>query len=321
MELAKAGHSPAIIASLLPYNRTFIAKWVKRANDEVAADRPRIGRPNLHSRPTHKQLKSILSKRATSSLRRAAKHYSKLRGVEVSKDTIASWVNHYGLTWRLRPRKPKLSEKQRTARFDYALLPRRWGWEKRMLWTDEHYLSLRMFKRGQWCQEGEEPDAIERSKYGDGSVKIWAGISWHGRTKLYPISKKATASDYQTLLKAGPLQEAHTMHAHLKNGWSFMEDGAGFHKAKNMAFFWAGEGVQLHQSHPANSPDLNPFENAWHLLNMELRNYDFDNKAQLLKVAQRVWQNIPFEKFRQNIGSMPNRLKAVMAANGGHTKY
>jgi hypothetical protein len=74
---------------------------------------------------------------------------------------------------------------------------------------------------------------------------------------------------------------------------------------------------------PAQSPDLNPIEHLWHILKMHLQQYENPPKGiqELWERVQEEWEKIPKEECVNLINSMPRRIKAVLKAKGGHTKY
>jgi transposase len=78
---------------------------------------------------------------------------------------------------------------------------------------------------------------------------------------------------------------------------------------------------------PPNSPDLNPIENVWALLKRKLRKR-FSNiekrphsAAELYQAAREEWQTIPQQTLDEWINRMPERMRAVLDADGGHTKW
>lgn len=87
------------------------------------------------------------------------------------------------------------------------------------------------------------------------------------------------------------------------------------------------EVVYLQLPWPPNSPDLNPIENLWMLLKRQLRKRFSaieqrpHSEAELFSAAQEVWAQIPQDVIDKLIDSMPERLQAVLDADGGHTKW
>ena len=78
---------------------------------------------------------------------------------------------------------------------------------------------------------------------------------------------------------------------------------------------------------PPNSPDLNLIENVWMLLKRRLRKrfsrieQKPHSEAELFQAAQEEWAEIPQDVIDNLIDSMPERLQAVLDADGGHTKW
>ena len=109
-------------------------------------------------------------------------------------------------------------------------------------------------------------------------------------------------------------------------GLYFMQDGAGPHASKKTFRFLQRNRIQL-QPWPGNSPDLNPIENAWHLLKARLRKRFRDprkrphTEAEWIKAAQEEWEQIPQEVLNRLVDSVPRRFAACIKARGGHTKY
>ena len=128
---------------------------------------------------------------------------------------------------------------------------------------------------------------------------IWAGISWWGRTKLYLVNKKDKAEDYRKTLQRGPFQDARNLLSGSRMPWFFMQDGASIHTAKGTADFFEKHEVPLMKGHPPNSPDLNPIENVWKLLNDRLRRHKIHTKKALFKVAQQEWRRFPWRRSEQ----------------------
>ena len=74
---------------------------------------------------------------------------------------------------------------------------------------------------------------------------------------------------------------------------------------------------------PAQSPDLNPIEHLWSELKRRLSGYPEAPKG-MTELWERVeveWEAIDKSVCQKLISSMPGRVKAVLKAKGGYTKY
>ena len=74
---------------------------------------------------------------------------------------------------------------------------------------------------------------------------------------------------------------------------------------------------------PPQSPDLNPIEHLWGILKRKLAAYPEapQGMEELWQRVQVEWEKIGVEECRKLIESMPARVKAVLKAKGGYTKY
>ena len=72
---------------------------------------------------------------------------------------------------------------------------------------------------------------------------------------------------------------------------------------------------------PSMSPDLNPIENLWGILQRKGEVRKVSKIRQLREVVMEEWKSIPVATSEALINSMPRRVKAVLDNDGGHKKY
>ncbi len=68
---------------------------------------------------------------------------------------------------------------------------------------------------------------------------------------------------------------------------------------------------------PPQSPDLNPIEHLWDVVEREIHIMD----VQLCDAIISIWTKISEESFQHLVESMPRRIKVVLKAKGGPTRY
>ena len=105
-------------------------------------------------------------------------------------------------------------------------------------------------------------------------------------------------------------------------GMIYMEDNAPPHSAKHTQAMFEQLGI-ARMPWPASSPDLNPIETIWNHMKAEIRQMEpVPSKAEDMKSAiLSAWEGIDQGKIDRVIETMPARIQAVIAANGGHTPF
>ena len=123
--------------------------------------------------------------------------------------------------------------------------------------------------------------------------------------------------------------------ASMKPGWFLYQDNSPVHKSKLLmgrVVTLSNEGkahlpgwfginrVSLFET-PPFSPDLNVIENLWAYLKSKLRGKRFNSKVELWFYIRKIWRTIGPGILDELIASMPTRIKEVLLAKGGATKY
>ena len=101
----------------------------------------------------------------------------------------------------------------------------------------------------------------------------------------------------------------------------FQDDSAPCHRAKCVKDWHQANGIET-LDWPGNSPDLNPIENLWAIVKQKVRESRPNSKKELIHAIEAAWNcQVTRDNLKNLVDSMKDRLEAVVANNGGHTKY
>ena len=156
-------------------------------------------------------------------------------------------------------------------------------------------------------------------KFGGGSVMVWGAIFKGGGSKLVLCDGRMNSANYITVLEDGLLPILNSQNGNL----IFMEDGAPCHTAKATQKWQSDRDVDK-LPWPNQSPDMNPIEIVWGILDRELRSRQGgkpSSTATLMQSLHEAWEAIPQEQIDYLIDSMPRRIEALVGAKGRSTKY
>jgi hypothetical protein len=100
----------------------------------------------------------------------------------------------------------------------------------------------------------------------------------------------------------------------------YQQDNAPSHKSRTSMAWFAENQVEV-MYWPARSPDLNPFEHIWVLIDQRISEIQFHSITQLEEELVNQWNKITRTKCLNLIESMPTRISLCLKAEGGHFNY
>ncbi len=145
-------------------------------------------------------------------------------------------------------------------------------WSK-VLFSDESKFCISFGNQGPrvWRKGGEahSPSCMKSSVKFPQSVMIWGAMSSAGVGPLCFLKTNVTAPVYQDILEHFMLPSADQLFKDAD--FIFQQELAPAHTAKSTKSWLNDHGVGV-LDWPANSPDLNPIENLWGIVQRKMRN-------------------------------------------------
>ncbi len=151
---------------------------------------------------------------------------------------------------------------------------------------------------------------------------VWGIFSWYTLGPLVPIEHRLNATAYLSIV-------ADHVHPFMTTVYPssdvyFQQDNAPCHKAQIISdWFIEHDNEFTLLKWPPQSPDLNPIEHLWDVREHEIHIMDEQptNLQQLRDAIMLIWTKVSDKCFQHLVKSMPRRIKAVLKAKGGPTRY
>ena len=290
------------------------------------ADRPRSGRPRVTTPAQDRYIRTSHLRDRYRMATTTARVTPGTHNPSISAQTVRNRLREAGLRACRPVVRQVLTRHHRQQRCLWAQTHRRWtrqDWQK-VLFTDESRFCLtrgdgriRVYRRRN--ERYTEACTLERDRFGGGgSVMVWGGVSQHHRTELVVIAGNLNAVRYREdilLPHVVPFLQAHP-------DMTLQHDNATSHTARSVRDFLQDRNVSV-LPWPAKSPDLNPIEHVWDLLDRRVRARAIPprNVWELAGALVEEWGNISQQELANLVQSMRRRCTAVLNAAGGHTRY
>ncbi len=211
----------------------------------------------------------------------------------------------------------------------------------KVIWSDECAVEKDSDPRTLWIYRHQNQfekylpiNIKEKIRNGGISQMIWGSFLGDKLGPIVFIDGTVNTNVYIGVLDDYLLPFIDALNADGLSNIIYQQDNASPH-ASHKTKEWLANSAKEHgftvMEWPPNSPDMNPIENLWAHLKLELhRRYPDTNSLQgspdaiktILKTRlNEVWWQIGEEVLRNLIDSMPQRVRALLDAKGWYTKY
>lgn len=245
--------------------------------------------------------------------------------LSVSGRTVRRRLVAQGLNSKLARKRPFISKANKAKRLKFAKehADKPLEFWKTVLWTDESKFELFNRKRRVrvWCRSGEELQERHiqgTMKHGGGNVMVWGCFSWGGVGSIVKIDGIMTADSYINILREN--LEVSLIQTGLEEKFVFQQDNDPKHTAKKTKSFFRSCRIKPLEW-PPQSPDLNPIENLWAILDARVDKTGVTNKNNYFEALERAWEELDPQHLKNLVESMSKRLQEVLKAKGGHINY
>lgn len=314
----------------MPYS-TASDIWKKYRKTGSTRNLPRSGRPSKLTEAT----KRFIVRTALKTRRAPFREISNQLEGEVCEETVRSVLRERGYHRRVARKVPYLTRSHKQARMSWARMyakykKRDWG---RVMWSDECYVYLgddrgRIYVTRRPGEELLEECLVPTFKQSSVRVMVWGCIMRGRKGPLvvleYPGGKGGgmNSTRYREQVLDGVVKDFYAQVNTPRQRVLFQQDGAPSHTSKMTKRWFEQNHIPL-LFHPASSPDLSPIEPVWHELKRALRALPHppNTVEQLQAAVQSAWDELPIEDVDKHVNRMEDRVHAIFAAKGGHTRF
>lgn len=317
------GYNNVQIATIIGRNESTVRRLIKKYYAEGSINRSKpSGRPRKTTATT---IRYILNQVRDNRFVTARDIKALESCSSLSESTICRVIKNDGnYKSHYAAKKPLITENNRVRRLAWCQARVNWSIEdwKNIIWSDESPFTLRYKARKKvWRLDNERYDmkCITASVKHDAKINVWGCFSFNGVGELTIIEGNMNALQYRDILEDCLFISKDIL---IGDGeqWYFQQDNDPKHTSILIRNYMVEQQVPLLEW-PAQSPDLNPIENLWSILDRHCKNRVVNNVDDLYAVLQPTWYNLPKQTLENLVNSMPRRVQAVIKANGGPTKY
>ena len=308
--LHELGHSIRVIAEETGKPKSFVERWIRR---------PEVGRhpgTGQHAKITRGTMNHIYK-------RMAMKRRKSLRVIgqqmHISRTKVQTIAKKMGLFPYRTQKKPLLTSKMISDRFKFAKEHLNHDWSKSVFIDEKKVTLVQLPNRKNdviWAPKGEVIPFVETVKFPI-ALNVCAGISVTGRSEIFVFEENMNSQLFLKILRQTIIPFGKDLHG---SKWELIMDNDPKHTSKKVKEFLHENQVTCPKI-PARSPDMNPLENVWAMLDDELKKLCHNTKDSLRRAIISAWTKIDQEKIKNAIESMPQRLLLIKNAKGLHTHY
>lgn len=243
----------------------------------------------------------------------------------VCRRTVINYLAKFGYEYKVKIEKPYLNKQHRKARLDWCLEHSNWtvdDWKK-VLFSDEStfYVIKRKSETKIWRTKDE--------KWRDGCMAVavagrggragfWGVITWKGAGCFRVYTENTNSEVYCNMLENYLIPTVQMFG--LENDFIFQHDNARYHTSNKTQEKLQELNVRVLQR-PAKSPDFNPIEHLWSIIDNKLKSRRMCSVKDLIDRLSAEWLNVTQELCEKLVFSMPQRIQKCIEARGKCIDY
>lgn len=198
-------------------------------------------------------------------------------------------------------------------------------WWERVIFSDEKTFYGKGFCGRIWVRrpvgEALNPEYTVHKQASVCKVNVWACFCAKGPGYAHIYNVNLDKHELKRILSANLIPSAQMYFSFdPPEQWYFLHDNAPTFSSGVVQGWLHGAGV-THLEFPPYSPDLNPMENLWNDLARTVEKHSCQKMEELQEVVAAEWAKLSKDLLLTLAHSMPARCKAVIEAQGWHTKY
>ncbi|KAJ6239504.1 transposable element-related [Anaeramoeba flamelloides] len=312
-------YSTRQIAEYLNISQRQVVYWIQKWNNEGRLSSKKRGRKKKEK---SEQLEQFITQKTIGNRNLSCKELS-LLCKEQFQNECCSTTTVYRLRKQLKfdYKPPKirqcLTELQKIKResFAYDHQSNETNW-KNVVFSDESWFYLNPTRKKIWRRRNENDDSVfdEKEKFSK-KILIWGAFSHDIQTDLIIIKGNVNTEVYleEIIKKSRVIELANEEYGSLH--WIFQQDGARPHISKKTMKYLNRRCMVL-DPWPPNSPDLNPIENLWSIMDKKLLKTLPTNEHNFIELLKNIWDNICWETLEKLSLSMKKRIELVIQREG-----
>lgn len=285
-------------------------------------DKNRSGRPKKVDERNQRYLKRLVTGDNRLSVNKITKELNRTLREPICRRTVFNYLKKLGYEYKVKLKKQWLSAKHRKQRVQWCKEHAHFSksdWQN-IIFSDEStfYVLMRKNSIKIWRTDEERlhPDCIQQLNTGNGGkLGIWGGISGQGPTEAKIFDGNMNGYLYCDVLE-GELKRSMAKLTQ-KAKITLQQDLAPWHTAKIVKEKIKKMKLKV-LDWPSKSPDLNPIEMVWSIIDKKLMKTPIYNKETLQRCLEEEWNSISVELCQKLLDSMPQRIEKCLRAKGGH---
>lgn len=327
---AKHKWSTRTIGDIFDVSSATVSKWLRCAH--LPASGPGQGRKvSPEKRKAMRNRRAAVSKLARQTVEVGGKRYpsyptagaiqdriAKKHG-GVSAQTVRRDLKTLGFVCRRRPKVPACSVDHAAGRRQFCRAVKQHRLKGgNIIWSDEKRFTLNDFSSTtQWVRDNNDLCPLERTRWPE-QVMVWAAFAKNGLKLLKVVNlppredggqRGMNARQYIRRVLSPFIPQIRA------SGKYFMQDGASCHTAAATMTYLARKQVRvLPVAWPSKSPDLNPIEQVWSVLQRKVSLRRPQTVAEMTTYIKEEFAALPVDNFADHFD---RQVRAVASVRGG----